>query len=202
MISTVPLKTATIAVVSVAGIGAVVALGSAYLQKAKCDIVVFDEEEEKEEVKLEARESDDYEETERRREFIREMAREAWSAHCKYAWGQDVLLPHKREAFNFWFGPCSGHTMITALSTLWIMDFKDEFRRAKLWVENKFDLSRVKQHWDVKDTVEDYVGSFLSCYALTGEKVFLDRAKEVADAMAPAYLASTGKFWRKSSSGT
>lgn len=215
------LKVATLAAVSVVGVGAVSVIGWKMMHRksdpksthnllnggdadAKLEA---DEEEEEADTSLDSASGNspsspasisrrikiEDPETVSRRLAIRNMALDAWTAHCNYAWGQDLLLPNKQEAFNFHFGPSSGHTLITALSTLWILDLKDEFTRASRWVENRFELSRIKQQWDVKDTVEDYIGSFLSCYALSGESMFLERAKEVALAIDGAYATKTGK---------
>lgn len=44
----------------------------------------------------------------------------------------------------------------------------------------------------VFETTIRFVGGLLSCYALTGDVVFRDKAAEVADALLPAFDTPTG----------
>lgn len=44
----------------------------------------------------------------------------------------------------------------------------------------------------VFETTIRFVGGLLSCYALTGDTVFRDKAAEVADALLPAFDTPTG----------
>ncbi len=160
---------------------------------------IIDEKDDKEEEEVDEEEEKDNLELAFRRAFIRRMAREAWDAYCQAAWGQDVVVPGRRRAFNFAFGPCSGHSLVTAMSTLWVLDLKSEFARARRWVVERFtgdSLAAIgKEQWELAPTVADYLGSFLAVYALTGDRVFLEKAVFVARALAPAYETSpTGKL--------
>ncbi|XP_017461599.1 PREDICTED: mannosyl-oligosaccharide alpha-1,2-mannosidase IA-like, partial [Rhagoletis zephyria] len=155
---------------------------------------IIDEKDDKEEEEVDEEEEKDNLELAFRRAFIRRMAREAWDAYCQAAWGQDVVVPGRRRAFNFAFGPCSGHSLVTAMSTLWLLDLKSEFARARRWVVERFtgdSLAAIgKEQWELAPTVADYLGSFLAVYALTGDRVFLEKAVFVARALAPAYETS------------
>lgn len=42
------------------------------------------------------------------------------------------------------------------------------------------------------ETTIRFIGGLLSCYALTGDGVFRDKAVEVADALLPAFETPTG----------
>ncbi|XP_028028990.1 mannosyl-oligosaccharide alpha-1,2-mannosidase IA-like [Bombyx mandarina] len=44
----------------------------------------------------------------------------------------------------------------------------------------------------VFETTIRFVGGLLSCYALTGDTIFRDKAAEVADALLPAFETPTG----------
>ena len=161
--------------------------------------IVEKKDDKKEEEEVDEEEEKDNLELAFRRAFIRRMAREAWDAYCQAAWGQDVVVPGRRRAFNFAFGPCSGHSLVTAMSTLWLLDLKSEFARARRWVVERFtgdSLAAIgKEQWELAPTVADYLGSFLAVYALTGDRVFLEKAVFVARAVAPAYETSpTGKL--------
>lgn len=37
-----------------------------------------------------------------------------------------------------------------------------------------------------------FIGGFLACYALTGDELFKEKAKEVADKLLPAFQTPTG----------
>lgn len=80
------------------------------------------------------------EELARRRLFIKEMTRNAWSAYVYYAWGQDALEPETLSGYTGWLGPNGGLTLLQSMSTLWTMDFPEEFARGRQWIEEQFTL--------------------------------------------------------------
>ncbi len=50
----------------------------------------------------------------------------------RYAWGQDELMPTRQVGKNSFAG--MGATLLDGLSTLWLMDLKEEFYRGRDWV--------------------------------------------------------------------
>ena len=74
------------------------------------------------------------------------------------------------------------------------MGLKAEFERGKRWVEGKLDFDEIDRNMEVFDSVTEYMGGLLSAYSLTGDEMFARKAKEIADALAPAYNTSTGEF--------
>lgn len=72
------------------------------------------------------------------------------------------------------------------------MGFHDEFNRAKEWVKNEFNLADYFGEISVFETTIRVIGGFLSCYAFTKDRLFLDKAKEVADLLLPAFESETG----------
>src|SRR5699024_285382 len=70
-------------------------------------------------------------------EFIVRMTRSAWNAYVHHAWPHDMLRPVTENAFQGWFGPNSGETIVNALSTLWVMGLEDEYRLGMRWVTSE-----------------------------------------------------------------
>ena len=118
---------------------------------------------------------------------VREMTRSAWAAYTKHAWGSAVLKPNSKMGFNESSTYSAGLTIVKALSTLWIMDLDEEYQQGRQWVKNYFDVGKIDQNMLVARTVKNYLGSFLSCYALTNDKMFLDKAKQLATVLMPAF---------------
>ena len=69
----------------------------------------------------------------------------AWTNYVQFAWGKDELDPvSKRGKSSGIFGNSEmGATIVDSLDTLLVMGMKEEFERAKEWVEKKLDFSRV-----------------------------------------------------------
>lgn len=77
-----------------------------------------------------------------RRLFIKEMTRNAWSAYVNFAWGQDALQTETLSAYSGWLGPNGGLTLLQAMSTLWTMDYTEEFDRGRGWIREHFNFSQ------------------------------------------------------------
>ena len=127
------------------------------------------------------------------RDFIKQMAIGAWNAYCSYAWGHGELDFRPKAKWG-WFGPRSGYTLIATMPTLYIFGLMDEFEKAKKWVQSEFNWDKLNVWVDVSRMVTDYIGAFLSCYALTGDWMFVDKAKILAVALAPAYSGKDGDY--------
>jgi len=75
---------------------------------------------------------------------------------------------------------------------MYIMGLKEEFEVARHYVQNTLSFDT---DWDAStfETTIRYLGGLLATYELTGgDKVFLDKAKEVADRLSPAFNTQTG----------
>ncbi|KGQ08240.1 Endoplasmic reticulum mannosyl-oligosaccharide 1,2-alpha-mannosidase [Beauveria bassiana D1-5] len=67
-------------------------------------------------------------ETEKRRQAVRKTFERSFGAYKKYAWMQDEVTPvtaRGKDTFGGWAA-----TLVDSLDTLWIMDFKEEFKQA------------------------------------------------------------------------
>ena len=131
-----------------------------------------------------------------RAEFIKEMAKQAWQGYVKYAWAQDALDPVNQLPLTLDFGNNSGWTILASMSTLHTMELNEEFEQGKLWIQKQLNLTQVDANLKVDLVEVDYVGALLSCYALTQDKMFLNKAVEISKLLQPANNYVTGKtFW-------
>lgn len=125
---------------------------------------------------------------EQRRLFVRAMTREAWDAYVQHAWANDSLPSTESDKY----GSNSGHSIVAALSTLWLMNMTDEFAHARSWIKRELDLSKVNRSLEAFDIIPTYLGSLLSSYALTNDALFLYKAKEIELLLRPVFNSSTG----------
>ncbi|KAF9427406.1 hypothetical protein BGZ94_004976 [Podila epigama] len=135
------------------------------------------------------------EERESRRAAVRAGMVHAWNGYKKHAWGHDEVRPVSggfKDNFNGW-----GATMIDSLDTLVIMGLNKEFDEALEWVKNSFTMTKnPTSRLQFFETIIRYLGGLLSAYDLTGEKVLLDKAKELGDHTLNAFVGSfpSGRF--------
>uniref|UniRef100_A0AAG5DVK7 alpha-1,2-Mannosidase n=1 Tax=Anopheles atroparvus TaxID=41427 RepID=A0AAG5DVK7_ANOAO len=129
-----------------------------------------------------------------KRDYVRQMMMHAWSNYKLYAWGKNELRPlSKRGHSNSIFGSFDlGATIVDGLDTLYLMGLHKEFDEGRDWVERKFTLDNVDADLSVFETNIRFVGGFLTCYAFTGDQLFLEKAKYVADKLLPAFQTPTG----------
>ncbi|XP_054896499.1 endoplasmic reticulum mannosyl-oligosaccharide 1,2-alpha-mannosidase [Poeciliopsis prolifica] len=118
-----------------------------------------------------------------RLEAVRDAFRHAWKAYREHAWGHDELKPISKS-FSEWFG--LGLTLIDSLDTMWIMGLKEEFAEARNWVEKELSFDK---NVDVNlfETTIRILGGLLSCYHLTGDQLFFDKAKDLGSRLMPAF---------------
>uniref|UniRef100_A0A7S0RWM0 alpha-1,2-Mannosidase n=1 Tax=Pyramimonas obovata TaxID=1411642 RepID=A0A7S0RWM0_9CHLO len=124
-----------------------------------------------------------------RREAVKRAMQHAWRGYERYAFGMDELQPNSHKGKNMFAG--LGATIIDSLDTLWIMDMKEEFNRAKEWVATKLNFNVAKET-SVFETVIRIVGGFISAYDLSGDRMFVDKCVELVDRLMPAYRTPTG----------
>nr|XP_060613211.1 endoplasmic reticulum mannosyl-oligosaccharide 1,2-alpha-mannosidase [Anolis sagrei ordinatus] len=112
-----------------------------------------------------------------------EAFRHAWKGYKEFAWGHDELKPISKS-FNEWFG--LGLTLIDALDTMWIMDLKEEFAEARQWVATEL---RFDKNVDVNlfESAIRILGGLLSTYHLSGDSLFLEKAKDIGSRLMPAF---------------
>ncbi|KAL6134874.1 hypothetical protein ACLB2K_067102 [Fragaria x ananassa] len=124
-----------------------------------------------------------------RREKVKEAMIHAWSSYEKYAWGQDELQPQTKNGVNSFGG--LGATLVDSLDTLYIMGLHEQFQRAREWVATSLDFDKDYEA-SVFETTIRVVGGLLSAYDLSEDKLFLDKAREIADRLLPAWDTPSG----------
>ncbi|KNA22379.1 hypothetical protein SOVF_034640 [Spinacia oleracea] len=124
-----------------------------------------------------------------RRQKVKEAMLHAWTSYEKYAWGQDELQPQSKSGVNSFGG--LGATLIDSLDTLYIMGLDEQFQRAREWVANTLDFNK-DYDASVFETTIRVVGGLLSAYDLSNDKMFLEKAQDIADRLLPAWDTSSG----------
>src|SRR5699024_2953135 len=98
---------------------------------------------------------------------------------------------------NQWLGPDNGLGIVASMGTLWIMDMKEEFAKGREWIKNNLHFDKIDHKINVVVAIAlfcaEYLAPLLSCYALTGDDLFLEKAKLVAKALEPAHRTRTGE---------
>ncbi|XP_044743597.1 mannosyl-oligosaccharide alpha-1,2-mannosidase IA-like isoform X2 [Chrysoperla carnea] len=133
-------------------------------------------------------------ETRSRRNVIKQMMKHAWDNYVRYAWGKNELRPitkrgHSASIFGSMY---MGATIVDGLDTLFIMGMQDEYKMGRDWIANEFNVKNFNGEISVFETNIRVVGGLLTCYALTGDVMFRDKAKAVADKLLPAFETPTG----------
>ncbi|OIT20214.1 mannosyl-oligosaccharide 1,2-alpha-mannosidase mns1 [Nicotiana attenuata] len=124
-----------------------------------------------------------------RREKVKDAMLHAWSSYEKYAWGHDELQPQSKNGVDSFGG--LGATLIDSLDTLYIMGLDEQFQRAREWVANSLDFNK-NYDASVFETTIRVVGGLLSTYDLSGDKLFLEKAQDIADRLLPAWNTESG----------
>ncbi|XP_022532219.2 endoplasmic reticulum mannosyl-oligosaccharide 1,2-alpha-mannosidase isoform X2 [Astyanax mexicanus] len=118
-----------------------------------------------------------------RAEAVREAFRHAWKGYKAFAWGHDELKPISKT-HGEWFG--LGLTLIDALDTMWILGLKEEFEESREWVEKELSFSKNVDVNLFESTIR-ILGGLLSTYHLTGDALFLEKAKDIGSRLMPAF---------------
>ena len=136
-----------------------------------------------------------------RREKIKAAMEHAWGGYKKYAFGEDEVHPISGNSgrtsgmMNSMWGQESnsgiGITLIDSLDTLWIMGMKKEFWEARDWVRDNLKQD-IDVYRSVFETTIRNLGGLLSAYELSGDKTFLDKAKELGDKLILAFNSKNG----------
>ena len=135
---------------------------------------------------------------------VRESFAHTWEGYSKHAWMKDEVAPLSggyRDSFGGWAA-----TLVDSLDTLWIMGFKQDFQRAIKDVA-KINFSRPSgDAINVFETTIRYLGGLLAAYDLSGEKMLLEKAKELGETLyfafdTPNRMPKTPWHWRPAVDG-
>lgn len=128
-----------------------------------------------------------------KREKVKEMMVHAWTGYKAKAWAENEVRPisgagHSAGIFG---NGRTGATIVDALDTLYIMGLKDEFEEARDWVSNDFVFNS-RADVSVFETVIRFVAGLLAAGTLSGDPVFFEKAKYVADMLEGAFKTDSG----------
>ncbi|XP_076820198.1 mannosyl-oligosaccharide 1,2-alpha-mannosidase IA-like [Clavelina lepadiformis] len=128
----------------------------------------------------------------KKRETVKDMMKLAWKSYHQYAWGANELKPisKQRHSANIFGSAETGATIVDALDTLYIMGLMDEFNQGKEWIVNLNMNSRTDI--SVFEVNIRFVGGLLAAYFLSGDVIFMNQAKAIADKLLPAFNTKTG----------
>jgi mannosyl-oligosaccharide alpha-1,2-mannosidase len=122
---------------------------------------------------------------EKRRGEVKAAFERCWKAYSEKAWLSDEVGPISGKPKNTFGGWAA--TLIDALDTLWIMDMKDEFRKAVEAV-GKVDFGTTDlESVNVFETNIRHLGGLLAAFELSGEQKLLQKAKEVGEMLYHAF---------------
>lgn len=112
-----------------------------------------------------------------------------WGNYRKYAWGADEIHPIDATPGNNWGG--IGMTLLDGVDTLKILGLEKEFEEATRWIQTNATFDK-----NIQAPVFEYniriVGGLLAAYDLSKNRMFLEKACEIADRLLPAFSTPSG----------
>ncbi|MBL7774425.1 MAG: glycoside hydrolase family 47 protein [Saprospiraceae bacterium] len=119
----------------------------------------------------------------------------SWQSYKRYAWGHDALMPLSKT-FEDWYREPLYISPIDAYSTLFVMGLKDQTAAIEAYVVDSLDFNK-DQDVKIFEVNIRILGGLLSMYGLSGNPKVLDKARDFADRMLPAFQTKTGipKYW-------
>nr|VZH95289.1 unnamed protein product [Spirometra erinaceieuropaei] len=128
-----------------------------------------------------------------RRNKVKEMMKHAWTSYRKYAWGANELRPLSKTGHqpSVLGSAPMGATIVDAIDTLYIMGLDKEYEEAKKWIEESLKFT-VNTQISVFEFTIRFVGGLLSIFSMTKEKIFLEKAEDLVNAMLPAFNTPLG----------
>ncbi|KAI8629653.1 glycoside hydrolase family 47 protein [Xylariaceae sp. FL1651] len=122
-----------------------------------------------------------------RRNEVKDAFMKSWNGYKNVGFGYDELLPVSGKGqdvagFGGW-----GATLVDSLSTLWIMDLKDDFYEAAAAAVT-IDYSKTEDtSCNYFETTIRHLGGLLGAFDLSKETALLEKAVELGDMLYMAY---------------
>lgn len=121
----------------------------------------------------------------------------AFAQYREKAWGKDEIKPVSGTFSSF---PLRDHhlglTLVEALDTLWVMGLDEEFDAGVDWVKRELAFD-VDGDVSVFETNIRLVGGLLSAHHACGDAVLLDKSRDLANRLLPAFDTPSGIPWGK-----
>jgi len=111
----------------------------------------------------------------------------AWESYKTYAWGTDELNPLRKSHKN-WLD--LGVTIVDALDTLWIMGLREDFQLARDWIADNLSFDKNRSVSFFETTIRE-LGGLLSAYEFSKDKMFLDKAEDLANRLLRSFTDSS-----------
>lgn len=127
-----------------------------------------------------------------KQEAIRQAFIDSWKAYEKYAWGKDIYNPVSGTGDNM-VSPDKplGWIIVDSLDTLEIMGLTGELRRARKWVKNSLSYD-IDNDVNTFETTIRMLGGLLSAHYLTGDELYLTKAKDLGERLKGAFDSYSG----------
>ncbi|PAA63039.1 hypothetical protein BOX15_Mlig014089g5 [Macrostomum lignano] len=127
------------------------------------------------------------------RDKVRDMMRFAWTSYERYAWGMNELRPVSKigHTTTIFGSQPIGATIVDAVDTLYMMNLQDEFKKARDWIKDNLQFDKDTQVSVFEMNIR-FIGGLLSVYYMSGDRLFVDKAVQLADRLLPAFNTPTG----------
>ncbi|KAH8094676.1 glycoside hydrolase [Cristinia sonorae] len=126
-----------------------------------------------------------------KRQAVVDAFKHAWLAYERDAMGADEYHPISHKGSNLSDAGGIGYTIVDSIDTMQIMGLTDEYERARDWVEKKLDFNKDGKFNTFETTIR-VLGGLLSAYHFSSDPLFLDKAKDLADRILPAFDTPSG----------
>ncbi|KAJ1372151.1 hypothetical protein KIN20_034230 [Parelaphostrongylus tenuis] len=111
-----------------------------------------------------------------RQRAVVDAFKHAWAGYRRFAWGHDQLRPVS-GGYSDWFD--TGLTIVDALDTAIIMNLKEEVAQGTEWIRNSLSFEK-DRYVNLFETTIRTLGGLLSAFHLTGDRMFVDKAEDLA----------------------
>lgn len=88
-----------------------------------------------------------------------------------------------------------GITILDSLSTLWLMELDEEFKKALKFVREDLDFDQADGDVSVFEVTIRALGGLLGAHTLSGKEVLLERAQELGNRLLPAFQTASKMPW-------
>ncbi|KAF5356345.1 hypothetical protein D9756_004408 [Leucocoprinus leucothites] len=127
----------------------------------------------------------------KKRDAVVEAFRHSWLAYEQDAMGADEYHPLSHQGSNFSSHGSVGYMVIDAIDTMYLMGLKEEYQRARSWMATQHTFDR-DGNFNTFETTIRILGGLLSIYHLTKDRLYLDKATDLANRMLPVFDTPSG----------
>eukprot|EP01126_Amoeba_proteus_P063419 TRINITY_DN8741_c0_g2_i1.p1 TRINITY_DN8741_c0_g2~~TRINITY_DN8741_c0_g2_i1.p1 ORF type:complete len:326 (-),score=57.57 TRINITY_DN8741_c0_g2_i1:923-1900(-) len=128
---------------------------------------------------------DEDEENKMRRETVKQAFLHAYTGYKDRCMGEGELKPRSGGCHN-WMGEKMGLSVIDSLDTMLVMGLDDLYKESRDWIEKNLDFDKPVSVSVFEITIR-CLGGLLSAYHLTKDQLLLDKARDLANHLLPAF---------------